>query len=155
MSDKFQQRSLAKDEDSTGRTAPVDFKLLDTIRLRLRESDRFQYVDWRPEYAPRSVIFHYDLGYYPSAVEEASLKVCWRENGDFIHHYEEKYENGSRWACRWDRHPNDHNTDDHYHRPPNANRPCDDADYPDDWRDILSYVLDEIDSHIKAFWDDD
>lgn len=154
MSDELQRRGLAREEDNTGETAPVDFELLDEIRLRIRDSDRFQHVEWRPEYAPRSVIFQYDLGYFPSVVESAHLKVCWRENGDFIVHYEEQYEGGRRWACRWDRHPNDHNARDHYHRPPEADRPCEDADYPDDWRDVLAYVVGEIDGHIEAFWDD-
>ena len=154
MPDKSQQESLAVEADSTGETAPVDFKLLDTIRLRLRDSDRFQGIEWRPEYAPRAAVFHYDLGYFPSPVQDAYLKVIWRENGDFTLHYEEKYEGDRRWACRWDRHPNDHNTYDHYHRAPDADQPCDDANHPDDWRDVLSQVLGEIDNHIKEFWDD-
>ncbi len=154
MPDESQQRSLVEEESSSGETAPVDFKLLDEIRLRLRDSDRFQYVVWQPEYAPRSVIFHYDLGYFPSVVEEAYLKVCWRTNGDFIIHYEEKYEGDRRWACRWDRHPNDHNSRDHYHCPPDAKEECEDADYPEDWRDVFEYILGEIDGHIEAFWDD-
>lgn len=154
MSDESHQEALAQEDDSDGSTAPVDFELLDRIRIRLRESDRFQHVDWRPEYAPRSVIFYYDLGYFPSVVDEAYLKVCWRENGDFIHHYEEKYGDGRRWACRWDRHPNDHNSRDHYHLPPDADRPCEDTDYPDDWRDVITDILREIDDHVRAFWDD-
>lgn len=154
MPDEFQQRSLVEEDSSTAEASPVDFKLLDEIRLRLRDSDRFQYVEWRPEYASRSVIFHYDLGFFPSVVEDAYLKVCWRENGDFIIHYEEQYDGDRRWACRWDRHPNDHNTRDHYHPPPDAEHPCDDADFPEDWRDVLKDILGEIDDHIKAFWDD-
>lgn len=152
MADDWRRRGVVE-ERNADETAPVDFDLLDRIRLRLRDSQRFERVDWRPEYAPRSVVFHYDLGYFPSLVESAHLKVCWRENGDFHLHFEEQYDDGRRWACRWDRHPNDHNARDHYHRPPDADEPCDDESYPDDWRDVLAYVLREIDAHVEAFWD--
>lgn len=153
MSDEFRREVRGIDDRNETETAPIDFALLDRIRLRLRDSERFESVDWRPEYAPRSVVFHYDLGYFPSIVEDAYLKVCWRENDDFLVHYEEKYDDGRRWACRWDRHPNDHNARDHYHPPPDADEPCEDDSYSDDWRDVLAFVLREIDDHVKAFWD--
>lgn len=139
-----------KDADS----APVDFALLRTIHSRLRGTERFREAELRPEYAPNSIVLRYDLGYFPQEVEDAFLQVRWYTNDDFNVHYEERYTDCDVWKCRWDRHPNEHNTREHFHPPPDASTPGQDTAFSEDWRDMLSYVLGEIDEHIQVFWRD-
>jgi len=45
------------------------------------------------------------------------------------------------------------NTRSHFHPPPDATTPGDDAEYASDWRDILSSVLEDLDDRIEAFWE--
>ena len=141
-------------EDTTHSPArgPVDTELLDRIAAHLARSDRFDRMQTRPEYAPSAVVADYDRGYFPSGVTRAYLRIRWFETDDFSIHYSEQYRTGNAWECRWDRHPNDHNTREHFHPPPDALRPGEDADYPDDWWDVLTSVLTRLDDRIEAFW---
>lgn len=131
----------------------VDSDVLARIGRRLDGSRRFAAVEYRPPYAPNSVVADYDVGYFPAAVERAALRVEWFETDDFHIHYSEQYDDGSSWACRWDRHPNDHNSREHFHPPPDAATPGDDASYPSDWRDMLTHVLDALDERLESFWE--
>jgi len=133
-------------------SAPIDFDVLDDMRTYLRKSNRFADVEWRPSYAPDSLVCIYDPGFYPVSVEDSSLKITWYKNDDFNIHYQENWASGEQRKCRWDRHPNDHNTRDHYHPLPDAATPGTDESYPRNWKDILSSVLSEIDGRIEAFW---
>ncbi|WEL16684.1 Uncharacterized protein SVXHr_0503 [Halorhabdus sp. SVX81] len=134
-------------------TGAVDSEVLERIGTRLSGSQRFERVQYRPAYAPSSVIADYDMGYFPAGVERAYLRVSWFETDDFNVHYSEQYENGTQWECRWDRHPNDHNERAHYHLPPDAETPGEDVEYAEDWRDILSQILLELDERIESFWE--
>jgi len=133
-------------------TGPIDTEILDRIAARLSRSARFETVRSRPPYAPNAVVADYDLGYVPGGVTRASLRIRWFETDDFNVHYTEQYRTGDSWDCRWDRHPNDHNTRDHFHPPPDASSPGEDADYPGEWRDVLAAVLAHLDERIEAFW---
>ncbi len=143
-------------EDTTDRPSrgPIDTEILNRIAAHLARSDRFDDIQTQPKYAPNAVIADYDLGYFPSGVERAYLRIRWFETDDFSIHYSEQYQTNNEWECRWDRHPNDHNTREHFHPPPDALTPGDDADYPDDWRDVLANVLTDLDDRIKAFWNE-
>lgn len=140
-------------DDGKEATAPVDYDVLDRIGGRLAAGEQFEDVTFRPGYAPESVVVECNTGYYPAAVERAALRVRWFENDDFSVHYAEEYADGDRWECRWDRHPNPHNVRDHFHPPPDAGTPGDDEDYPTDWRDVLTRVLDVLEERIRAFWE--
>jgi hypothetical protein len=132
---------------------PVDHDLLDRIGRRLAASDRFGTVEYRPPHAPDSLVADYDTGYFPAAVERASLRIRWFETSDFGVHYSEQCGDGDRWECRWDRHPNDHNSRERFHPPPNAGTAGEDAAFPDDWRAVLSVVLRELDARVESFWE--
>ena len=132
---------------------PVDFDVLDRIGARLSGSSRFERVSFRPAVAPNSVLATYDTGYLPAAIEVARLRVIWFETDDFHVHYSEQYSSGEQWECRWDRHPNAHNTRAHFHPPPDAATPGEDTEYATDWRELLSTVLTELDDRIEGFWD--
>ena len=120
---------MPEDEDSerdagTGsNTAPIDYDILERLGRRLDGSNRFRSVEYRPTYAPNAVVFEFDGGYFPAAVEHASLRVRWYENDDFTVHYAEHYRDDTRWECRWDCHPNAHNAREHFHPPPDATTP--------------------------------
>lgn len=137
----------------------VDFDLLREIQRRLCNDERFRAAHYRPDYAPSSVVFHLDLGFYPMKIEEAKLKIKWFENGDFSIHYQENYTDGTKspgqepgFSHRWGRHPNPHNTYDHIHPGPDAPDSGDDADHASDWNDVLSMVICEVDERRDSFW---
>lgn len=140
------------DEGDRG-TGPIDADVLDRIVRRLDASARFEVVSYRPESAPNAIVADYDTGYFPAAVTRAYLRVRWFETDDFSIHYSEQYRDDSTWECRWDRHPNDHNTRGHFHPPPEAATPGEDAQYQADWRDVLTRVLDILDERVQAFWE--
>jgi len=135
-------------------TGPIDTEILARIAPHLSRSARFDNIQTRPEYAPNAVVADYDLGYFPGGVTRAYLRIRWFETDDFSIHYSEQYRTGNSWECRWDRHPNDHNTREHFHPPPDAPTPGEDEDYPDEWRDVLATVLTRLDTRIKAFWNE-
>jgi hypothetical protein len=93
------------------------------------------------------------LGYYPASLDEIYLDIVWFVNNDFTIHYRELYSDDETWECRWDRHPNSHNTRGHFHAGPDA-APGDavDVSYQTDWRDVLEGVLDETDDRMRGFW---
>jgi len=140
------------DDEFAGETGPIDTDVLRRIARRLDTSDRFVEVLYRPEAASNAVVAEYDTAYFPAAIERASLQIQWFETDDFSIHYSEQYRDATNWECRWDRHPNDHNTRSHYHPPPDATKPGEDASYAVDWRDVLTQVLTELDEHVQALW---
>ena len=139
--------------DPPGR-GPIDTEILDRIATHLARSDRFDDIQTRPEYAPNAVVADYDLGDLPGGVTRAYLRIRWFETDDFSIHYSEQYRTGNEWECRWDCHPNDHNTREHFHQPPDVSTPGEDADYSDDWRNVLTTVLTDLDDRINAFWNE-
>jgi hypothetical protein len=140
---------MPEDRDSVG---PLDTELLGRIESRLSGSHRFETVRFRPETAPNAVVAEYDMGYFPAGIDRASLRIRWFETDDFNIHYAEHYNDGESWECRWDRHPNTHNTRAHFHPPPDAQTPGDDAVYSADWREVLTQVLTDLDERIESFW---
>lgn len=130
----------------------VDSDLLERVGARLDASSRFSTTSYRPEEAPNAVVAEYDIGYFPAAIQRASLRIRWFESDDFNIHYSEQYHDGSSWECRWDRHPNDHNSREHFHPPPSATTPGTDVSYATDWRDVMADILEDIDRRIAAFW---
>ena len=133
-------------------TGPIDVEVLDRMAAHLARTSRFEAVESRPSYAPNAVVADYDLGYFPGGVRRASLRIRWFETDDFSVHYAERYRSGESWECRWDRHPNDHNSRDHFHPPPDASTPGADDSHSEHWRDVLATVLARLDERIEAFW---
>lgn len=144
---------MSEDPSGSPSRGPVDVEILDRIAAHLARSARFNDVRSRPSYAPNAVVADYDLGYFPGGVTRAYLRIRWFETDDFTFHYSEQYRTDESWECRWDCHPNDHNTREHFHPPPNAVTPGTDADYPEEWRGVLATVLTDLDDRIDAFWE--
>ena len=141
------------DFSATISSAPVDFDRLEVIRDRLATDDRFARSEEQPAFAPDRLVCVYEQRFYPGPVESAHLEIVWYENGDFSLHYHEDHEDGA-FDHRWDRHPSDHNERDHVHPGPDAPTPGDDTDHPEDWRDVLSTALAEIEERQRAFWNE-
>ena len=90
--------------------------------------------------------------YYPGSVS-AHIEIRWYRNDDFNFHYQEEHEDIT-WLCRWDRHPNTHNSREHFHPPPSASRTdAEDAQWPADHRDVSQLVLDCIEERIETLWE--
>lgn len=132
--------------------APIDFDRLAVIRERFTTDDRFHRIDGQPASAPEGLVCVYDQRFYPKRVRTARLEIVWFENGDFSLHYREEHETGD-FDHRWDRHPSGHNARDPVYPGPDAPTPGDDASHPEDWRDVLSMVLSEIEDRQRAFWE--
>ena len=141
-------------EEPAAVAGAIDPTVTERIGRRLGGNPRFESVTVQPSAAPNSIVAEYDLGYFPAAVSRAYLQIRWYETDDFSIHYFEQY-GDSTWECRWDRHPNSHNTRAHFHPPPDASTPGQDADFPSDWRDVIATVLGTLDDRITAFWDTD
>ncbi|MDB9281506.1 hypothetical protein PN416_16695 [Halorubrum ezzemoulense] len=144
----------ADPDDETGDSisgGPVDFDRLAVIRERLTTDDRFSEVGDQPSFAPERLVCQYDRQLYPDRVRSARLEIVWFETGDFSLHYHETHKTGA-FDHRWDRHPSGHNTRDHIHPGPDAPTPGDDTTHPNDWRDVLSTALSEIEARQRGFW---
>ncbi|WP_435159295.1 hypothetical protein [Haladaptatus sp. DFWS20] len=134
-----------------GSPAPIDRLVLEFLQTRLQATNQVAeaiITDARGHFELRVTLAP---SYYPKPVEEATLTVRWYTNDDFKIHYREVYPKYV-WECRWDRHPNPHNTRDHFHPPPAAPTPTDDASWPTDHRDVLRLVLDEVEERITELW---
>ncbi|MFC6974411.1 hypothetical protein ACFQL1_06655 [Halomicroarcula sp. GCM10025709] len=90
---------------------------------------------------------------YFAGSASARFEIRWYRNDDFNIHYQETRQD-SVWECRWDRHPNVHNSRDHFHPPPAASRTdAVDAQWPADHRDMGQLVFDRIEERIDTLWD--
>jgi hypothetical protein len=89
--------------------------------------------------------------YYPGEVS-AHVEIRWYRNEDFNIHYQEDRRDRT-WQCRWDRHPNPHNSRDHFHPPPAASHTDGaDTEWPTDHRAVCQVVLDRIRERIETLW---
>jgi len=103
-------------------------------------------------YEPRLLTVILDTEQYPGTVADASVDIRWFTTGDFSIHYVETQGDNTHWECRWDRHPNTHNTRLHFHKPP-AGADISDLDltslHP---LDVYSTVFDAIEQRIESLW---
>ena len=107
---------------------------------------------YRPDpISPRRLEVSLDASQYPHEVEEVRLDIRWFEGGDHTFHYIETHDE-TVWQCRWDRHPNTHNTRLHFHEPP-AGTDISDLDLPSDHPlDVYSTVFEAIEHRIELLW---
>jgi len=138
---------------SGGSPAPIDRPILEFLQTRLRATAQVSRATITDADGHLRLRVTFVASYYPRTVDDAQLTIRWYTNDDFKIHYREEYA-GQAWECRWDRHPNPHNTRDHFHPPPAAPTPGEDASWPTDHRDVLRLVLGEIEDRIAALWDD-
>lgn len=131
-------------------SAPIDRPILESIRDRFETTRQVETAKIE-DVGHLALRIRFSENFYPASVTRATLAVRWYTNDDFMIHYrEEGTEND--WECRWDRHPNHHNDRDHFHPPPNAETPARDASWPDDYREMLSRIMEEIEERIAELW---
>jgi len=135
-----------------GSPAPIDRPILERLQLTLDRAQQVERVAISDAAGHLELAVSFISRYYPTSIEEATLSVRWYTNDDFKIHYREEHE-GDVWMCRWDRHPNPHNSRDHFHPPPAARTPGEDAAWPRDYRDVSRLVLGEIEDRITHLWD--
>lgn len=134
-----------------GSPAPIDRQILEYLRERLETTPQVADATITDAEGHLALRVRLSNAYYPADVEEASLLIRWYTNDDCKIHYREVHQD-SDWECRWDRHQNPHNTRDHLHPPPNAPTPGEDADWPTDYRQMLTVVFDKIEARIRELW---
>ena len=144
---------MAPPTDDGGSPAPIDRPILEFLQTRLQATRQVSHAAITDASGHLELQVVFASSYYPASVDDAILTVRWYTNDDFTIHYREVHSEHI-WDCRWDRHPNPHNTRDHFHPPPTAPTPDDDDSWPTDYRDVLRLVLDEIEDRIAVLWDD-
>ena len=136
--------------DDGASPAPMDRSVLERMQSRFATSRTFEsarVVDGG------NVHLRAELSreYYPGETS-ARFEIRWYRNDDFTIHYQENRKDEA-WKCRWDRHPNAHNTRDHFHPPPMASQTdAEDEQWPADHRDMCRLVLDFLEERIEAVW---
>ncbi|WP_254534068.1 hypothetical protein [Natrinema gelatinilyticum] len=133
--------------------APIDRPILEFLQTRLQATAQVARATITDASGHLELRVTLALSHYPETVEEASLTVRWYTNDDFKIHYREVHLDHA-WECRWDRHPNPHNTRNHFHPPPTAPTPGEDSSWPSDHRDVLRLILDTIEERITSLWDE-
>ena len=134
-----------------GSPAPIDRPILELLQRRLRTTTQVSRATITDASGHLALDVVFTPSYYPETVEDARLSVRWYTNDDFKLHYREEHADHA-WECRWDRHPNPHNTRDHFHSPPAAPTPGEDASWPGDHRDVVALVLGEVEARIAELW---
>jgi hypothetical protein len=137
--------------DDGASPAPIDRSVLEHVRSRFASSRMFESAEM-VEGEKLHLRVELSREYYPNEVS-ARVEIRWYRNEDFTVHYQEDRQR-SAWQCRWDRHPNAHNSRDHFHPPPAASRTdAENARWPDDHRDVIRLALDRIEARIELLWD--
>jgi hypothetical protein len=137
--------------DDGASPAPIDRSILERLQSRFTTSRLFESAAILEE---EKLHLRVELSreYYPDE-RSARFEIRWYRNDDFSIHYQEEQQE-SVWKCRWDRHPNAHNSRDHFHPPPAASRTdAEDTQWPDDHRSVARLVLDHIEERIETLWE--
>lgn len=135
-------------------TGPPDRQTLRLLKRRLRDEPIVATTAFEPDsYEPQLLRASFEAARYPPAVETARLDVRWFTTGDFSVHYLETTTDGSRWECRWDRHPNPHDARVHFHQPPDGVAVVDLSLSSCHPLDVASTVLAAIERRLGRLWD--
>lgn len=113
--------SRLPEDSAPDATGPPDRQTLHLLERTLASDSLVDGTVLEPDpHEPSLLRTILDTGQYTESVTAARLDIRWFTGGDFSIHYIEEHDDGARWECRWDRHPNTHSTRLHFHQPPNA-----------------------------------
>ena len=108
-------------DNESGTTGPPDRQTLRLLEQQLATDSLVSETRYDPDaYEPRLLSVLLAPDQYPDSVAVARLDIRWFTTGDFSIHYVEEHKTDDVWECRWDRHPNRHNSRLHFHQPPDA-----------------------------------
>jgi len=123
-----------------------------SIERQLASDPLVAEVRFEPDpHEPRLFHASIDTARHPASVTAARTDIRWFTTDDFSVHYLERRGDG-RWECRWDRHPNTHNTRVHFHEPPTGT-PVSDLELPSlHPLDIYATVFEAIEQRVESLW---
>jgi hypothetical protein len=88
-------------------------------------------ISIRPRNKPNKVVVDLKEDYYPNEVRRIVVEFEVLMSGNFFVMYREVRERkADDYECRWDRHENNHNDRDHFHKPPDCEESIDREDFP-------------------------
>lgn len=138
---------------AVGPPGPPDRQTLRLLERQFASDSIVAAVAFDPDtYEPRRLEVQVDEDQYPDSVVAARVDVRWFTTGDFSFHYVESHADEARWECRWDRHPNGHNSRVHFHEPPFADDASDLSLPSLHPLDVYSTVLDAVEERIESLW---
>lgn len=136
--------------DSTG---PPDRQTLRLLERHLASDSLVGETAFDPDsYEPRLLQALLDTERYPDSVIAVRLDIRWFTTGDFSIHYVEEHDEEDQWECRWDRHPNTHNTRLHFHQPPTATEMTDLELFSLHPLEVYSTVFTAIEQRLESLW---
>ncbi|SDR29626.1 hypothetical protein [Natronobacterium texcoconense] len=146
--------------DDAPSMGPPDRQTLRLLERRLADEPIVKETAFEPNgNEPRTLSASLDRDRYPPPIERARVDVRWYTTDDFSIHYvetaadEHPTASGKRWECRWDRHPNPHNSRCHFHRPPDGTDSTD-LELPSLHPiDVLSTVIAALEDRIDRLWE--
>jgi len=141
-------------DDPSSSTGPPDRQTLRVLERRLADDSLVSRTAFESDSdEPRELRAHIDTERFPPSIEGARLDCRWFTTGDFSIHYVETTTGGAHWECRWDRHPNSHNSRLHFHRPPDGTDIID-IELPSTHPiDVISTVVAAVEDRIEQLWD--
>ncbi|WP_222914764.1 hypothetical protein [Natrinema sp. SYSU A 869] len=145
--------SLPPEDSAPDSTGPPDRQTLRLLERHLASDSLVAETAFDPDsYEPRLLNVLLDAERYPESITAARLDIRWFPTGDFSIHYVEEHDETEQWECRWDRHPNTHNTRLHFHQPPTANE-ITNLEFPSlHPLKVYSMVLTAIEQRLETLW---
>lgn len=106
-----------------------------------------------PKNRQETLVVELDTAYYPEAIDSVRLEIRLYTNGEFHCSYLETYL-GEQRQCRWDRHDQNHSSEDHFHPIPAASTAnAEDKTYPTDVTALLeTVVLPWLEERLGILW---
>ncbi|MFC7205326.1 hypothetical protein ACFQJC_17590 [Haloferax namakaokahaiae] len=145
--------SPPSEDSEPNSTGPPDRQTLRLLERHLASDSLVAETEFDPDsYEPRLLHALLDAGQYPESIAAARLDIRWFTTGDFSVHYVEEHDDETLWECRWDRHPNSHNSRLHFHQPPDAKDVTDltlSSLHP---LEVYSTVLTAVDQRLESLW---
>ena len=143
-------------DDSPPSTGPPDRQTLRLLERTLAREPLVAATAFEPDtYESRLLVVDLDGTQYPSTTDAVRLDVRWFASGDFSFHYLEERHAGECWECRWDRHPNAHDSRLHFHRPPDATAVEDLSLQSLHPLDVSATVVTALEGRLEAIWASD
>jgi hypothetical protein len=140
------------DDKPAASTGAPDRHTLRLLERQLASDPLVAETAFEPKtHEPRLVRARLDADQYPASITAARIDIRWFTTDDFSIHYVERHAE-ERWECRWDRHPNTHNSRLHFHEPPSAGTVSDlelSSTHP---LEVYSTALTAVNERIETLW---